>query len=474
MSKTDPKILRVGIIRSGKIIEERLIRKRETITIGQSPKNTFYIPISRLPRSLSLFEVQGGNYLLCFDESTSGRVSIRGSVQHLEEFRTNPLTPRKGSTMFLPLDDDSRGKVVVGDITVLFQFVPMPPVVPKPQLPASARGGIGVALAANSGFLMALLAAFLLHAVLLGASRWVDPEAKITKKKRFLSPLMTDVQFRVLEEKKEQEEKDEEEDAEADPDEAEEEESDAPPIPPPPEPKKKPKFKQPKMKQKPRNSRLDRAKRERQRRINIRKNTILKHITSAAGPGGSMVDALRSGHAHRPDVFSDSSGKITVGNPGDIGGFKGQAVLEGQQKGLRRLDAGERSKRLKTGSVKRTAKTEKQVRVKLNIRGGRSVKAGGLGKLDGSVVTRVFRRKQGAFRYCYEKRLKVVPNLKGKVVIRFTIGSAGRITNINVTSNSTQDSAVAQCIIKKVRSWKFSSPEGGSATFTYPIVLSKG
>jgi TonB family protein len=472
MTKSVPKILRVGIIRGGKIIEERLLRKRESVSIGQSPKNTFYIPISRLPRSLPMFEVQGGKYSLCFDDSMTGRVSIRGTVQHLKDFHDNPLTPRKGSTMFLPLDEESRGKVLLGDITVLFQFVPVPPVVPKPQLPASARGGIGVALAANSGFLLALLGAFLLHGVILFSANLVDPEAKIIKKKRFLSPLMTDVQFRAMEEKKDEEKEPEETEEKNVEDEAEDV-SDAPPLPPPPKAKKRPKLKR-KMPQKPRKSRLDRAKSERQRRVNIRRNTILKHITSAAGPGGTMVDALRSGHAHRPDVFSDSKSGLTVGKPGDIGGFKGQPELAGQNKGLRRLDKGERAGRLRTGRVKTEGKDETTVRVKLKIRVASGRKSGGLGKLDGSTVTRVFRRKQGAFRHCYEKRLKVVPNLKGKVVIRFTIGTAGRITNISVTSNSTGDSAVAKCIQRKVRSWKFSSPEGGSATFTYPIVLSKG
>jgi len=35
------KILRIGIIQGGRIVEERLVRKRENITIGQSAKNLF-------------------------------------------------------------------------------------------------------------------------------------------------------------------------------------------------------------------------------------------------------------------------------------------------------------------------------------------------------------------------------------------------------------------------------------------------
>ena len=40
-----PRILRIGILLGGKIVEERLIRERVAVTIGQSMRNTFSIPI---------------------------------------------------------------------------------------------------------------------------------------------------------------------------------------------------------------------------------------------------------------------------------------------------------------------------------------------------------------------------------------------------------------------------------------------
>ena len=42
------RILRVGILLGGKIVEERLIRERTSVTIGQSMKNTFSIPVEGL------------------------------------------------------------------------------------------------------------------------------------------------------------------------------------------------------------------------------------------------------------------------------------------------------------------------------------------------------------------------------------------------------------------------------------------
>ena len=53
------KILRIGIIQGGRIVEERLVRKRENITIGQSAKNMFVVLSDALPRNWLLFEASG-------------------------------------------------------------------------------------------------------------------------------------------------------------------------------------------------------------------------------------------------------------------------------------------------------------------------------------------------------------------------------------------------------------------------------
>ena len=58
-SAPKPKILRIGIIQGGRIVEERLVRKRENITIGQSAKNMFVVPSEALPRNWLLFEASG-------------------------------------------------------------------------------------------------------------------------------------------------------------------------------------------------------------------------------------------------------------------------------------------------------------------------------------------------------------------------------------------------------------------------------
>ena len=54
MSSRGPaRSLRIGIVLGGNIIEERLIRGRETISIGQSAKNTFAVPLESLTYPLA-------------------------------------------------------------------------------------------------------------------------------------------------------------------------------------------------------------------------------------------------------------------------------------------------------------------------------------------------------------------------------------------------------------------------------------
>jgi hypothetical protein len=135
-----PRILRIGILLGGKIVEERLIRERTSVTIGQSMKNTFSIPVEGLPLELTLFALdQNGKYHLRFLNKMDGRLSAGDQVTTLEALKGKGAT-NQGAYWSTPLADSARGKLTMGDLTILFQFVTEPPRQPKPMLPASVRG----------------------------------------------------------------------------------------------------------------------------------------------------------------------------------------------------------------------------------------------------------------------------------------------------------------------------------------------
>ena len=135
------RILRIGVLLGGKIIEERLIRERTAVTIGQSMKNTFSVPIEGLPLEFTLFAIDENKYYLRFLPKMDGRLSDgAGQVSTLDVLKTGRGAQNVGEYFQVPLSDAARGKLTLGDLTILFQFVTEPPRQPKPMLPASVRG----------------------------------------------------------------------------------------------------------------------------------------------------------------------------------------------------------------------------------------------------------------------------------------------------------------------------------------------
>ncbi|CAN5917382.1 hypothetical protein BH11MYX2_BH11MYX2_17610 [soil metagenome] len=139
-SGSRPRILRIGVLLGGKIVEERLIRDRVPVTIGQSMKNTFSIPLEGLPLEFTLFAIDQGKYSLQFLPKMDGRVSDGGGQVNTLDALKQKGARNVGDSYQVPLTDGARGKLTLGDLTILFQFVTEPPRQPKPMLPASVRG----------------------------------------------------------------------------------------------------------------------------------------------------------------------------------------------------------------------------------------------------------------------------------------------------------------------------------------------
>ncbi|MDI1452198.1 energy transducer TonB, partial [Polyangium sp. 6x1] len=174
---TGPKVLRVGVVQGGKVIEERIIKQRTHVTIGPSEKSMFVTANKNVPPSFRLFELVGDEYALNFLEGMAGRVALKTGVSDLASLKSQAKKVSFGQVQAfqVPLSDDARGKIVVGDTTFLFQFVAAPPPQPKPQLPASVRGGFVQSIDWTTTIIAAF--SFLLHFGAVGTiySDWMDP-----------------------------------------------------------------------------------------------------------------------------------------------------------------------------------------------------------------------------------------------------------------------------------------------------------
>src|SRR5579871_6053632 len=169
---TGPKVLRIGLVASGRILEERIVKQRTSVTVGPSEKSMFVVQ-ANVPPQFKLFELIGNDYHLNFLDGMTGRVALASGITDLVALKGQ--AKRVGPAYQIRLTEEARGKVVIGDTTFLFQFVAPPPVQPRPQLPLSVKGGV----ANQIDWSLTIIAAFsfMLHFGLIGAmySDWMDP-----------------------------------------------------------------------------------------------------------------------------------------------------------------------------------------------------------------------------------------------------------------------------------------------------------
>jgi hypothetical protein len=167
-----PKVLRIGLVAAGRILEERVVKQRTSVTVGPSEKSMFVVQAT-LPPQFKLFELIGGDYYLNFLDGMTGRVALASGITDLVALKGQ--AKRVGPAYQIRLTEEARGKIVIGEMTFLFQFVAPPPVQPRPRLPLSVKGGVASQIDWNLTIIAAF--SFLLHFGLVGAmySDWMDP-----------------------------------------------------------------------------------------------------------------------------------------------------------------------------------------------------------------------------------------------------------------------------------------------------------
>ncbi len=156
-----PRVLRIAVVESGRVVSERIVPEG-VVTIGGGEDASFVVEGAG-PR-FRLFERDGAKWRMNLRRGIAGRVALTTGVSDLAGF--------EGA---VPLDESARGKVVIGQTTLLFQLVPPPPIAPKPRLPIAVTGGIADRIDWSLTIVAAL--SFLFHFGIVGAmySDWMDP-----------------------------------------------------------------------------------------------------------------------------------------------------------------------------------------------------------------------------------------------------------------------------------------------------------
>lgn len=459
-----PKVLRIGVIHGDKMVEERIIRRRETVTVGTSEKNHFVVPSMSVP-SFELFQVVGADYILNFTDAMRGRVGLPGGVEKLENLRATGAARNAGQYWQVKLSDTSRGRVTVGDTTLLFQFIDAPPIQPRPQLPAAVVGGFVAGI--DWLFTAFVMFSFMSHfgfVIFLENADWP------------MQPGIAEIPDRVAELIFNE------------------------PAPPEPEPEPEQSTDQPTeqptetevadtrpSRETPSSSESSSSSGEPSERqaaadsdARMAASDAIAQVealvmTGLGGENSAFANVLSGGALTNSaaDVMAQAEG-VGVAQGGAAGGVLrergggGEVGGGGGQLGsLRRAEGAGGAQRQEGGQLQETAP-----RGRMRFTGSDVEDEGGTGDFDQGAVVRMISQRRSAIQACYERELRQNPTLQGRVAVTMTIQESGSVSGVRAAENTTGSDAVASCVIRVVQGFRFTpGPEGGSVVYTFPFVF---
>jgi hypothetical protein len=440
-------VLRIGILQNGRIVEERLVRRRQDVTVGQSTKNTFVVPGSNsLPRSFRLFELRADGYALHFTEAMDGRVSLGDEVSSLQAMRSAAAPTSASDGWRMQLAPRARGKIVMGDVTVLFQLVAPPAVLPRPQLPVSVRSSLIRNLDKTLAAVVVL--SFLAHfgsVAYLRTLDWprvTDPEALEIDAPKFYP-------VRVNEPRKV---------------EPASQETAATPTTPAVEPgrvtvrpRPRPVVPTPVASEEDRVAALNAV---------IARRGVLAQLTSR-GKGGLVSDSLRHG---RPADNSDEVLKTIGGVDGADGDERpGLHQVQGADDGSHRTTV----RKISLLAPKLVRTIDKGPGSLVVVKGHTEA---GKAKVDGDLspelIGGVVRRNLGSLTACYESILKHSGGLAGKITVEMSVSAVGRVTSVEFADDTLGSDEITSCVKARIGNWSFPASKSG-ATISHPFFFTR-
>ena len=95
-----------------------------------------------------------------------------------------------------------------------------------------------------------------------------------------------------------------------------------------------------------------------------------------------------------------------------------------------------------------------------------------VGSLDRAAIRRVILKNKGAVKSCYNQELNRNKDAFGKLVLQWNIVEQGRVREAKVVSNSVGSQRMANCIIAKLKTWRFPEPpKNVEGQVTYPFTF---
>jgi hypothetical protein len=436
---TGPKVLRIGLVQGGRVIEERIIKQRTSVTIGQSEKSMFVIPAQSIPSQFKLFELIGSDYYLNFIDGMTGRVALQTGISDLVGLRGQ--AKRVGNAYQVKLTEEARGKVVAGETTFLFQFVAPPPPQPRPQLPLAVKGGLASQIDWNLTIIAAF--SFLLHFGLIGAmySDWMDPVLNDDLTAGGLIDMMKNIPPAPVETPAETTTATATATASAT--------ATAAAASPPSGGHQ---------------SGGGHVSDRQAAALAAQAEAIQMQMLAAFGGGSAVQGALNRGDIPPVDLTgaaaSGAGVSASTGNGLNLGSAGGPVHPGGSSGGLAGIGATK-------GEGNGSAGVAKEVRGPTgDAQVGSTTATVAVANAD-----RVVAGLRPGFRSCYNQGLNTDPGMSGKVMISAKISPNGEVASADGTQNTGLSAAVVQCLLRKVRNAQFDAPGPNGSTIQIPVTF---
>jgi hypothetical protein len=441
------KVLRAAVVRGGRVLEERILPRGTSLTVGPTERSTFVVADTRVPASFALIEwsgASGGGWALHLASAMEARVSLGARAV---DAGMEPI----------PLADAARGKITIGDTIVLFHFIdpPVPP--PKPELPLAARKALFDDLDWKTTFIAAF--SFLFHFGAVGAiysdfaDGVVDDEARVASVVEIIHDLPAPPQI--------------------------EQRHDEAPSPDARSTADATTTKAPSAQ----GGRVAGARPthgdagQGERMSDARMRDIARQLADADGAmvlaigvrsnKGAAGRVLEGGEvpAGMLDGVAAGAGGVAAGNVAGlhIGGDGGGAVRPGERgRGLggvadTRADA-------RSGDSGRAVEVKKPV-------GNLNLSPPSVMGSDLPDAPRVVAGMQAGLRLCYKRGLEEDPTMQGSVRVTAQVGPNGEVRSAQPSGGGGLSSGVISCVVSRVRSAQFGQPASGGATVVIPMMF---
>lgn len=423
--------LRVALIQSGRIVEDRTFTGHAKITLGSDERCTFLVPLAGLPSSTPLFELGRHGAHLLFDDRREGRVALEGAEAPLASLTAR--AEKRGALLALPLTETAKGRLTLGEVSVLFQFVE-PPKAPVPApLPKGAKGLVGQL---DRSFMVVLGLSLAAH---FAGAGWISAQPAVVEPDLAIEDFQPDRFARAMVPPRQ------------------------PEVTKPPEDLTKPASPTDAPKQvaaRPRVAPSAASVKER-----VRGMGVLGIIGSKGNGESGLGDLLKdSGVNDVTAALRGASNGLSVATVDDATAGRRKGADQGVTttietigtEGVQQVELGEKGVATVTGRVQSEA-------VQLDTP-----------DIDERALTRWLNQRKPAVQSCYERELKRTPTLQGRMVIRFAVDSRGRVARVGFEDDTLHNVAVQQCISTVMRAWVLPFQPEDEVPVALPFIFTAG